>query len=57
MFPSEGLPSPWDRDVDDTMYAVWTVDFNNAHRITLKGGSMRRLYDSTKAVHNTPGHA
>ena len=30
---------------------------NNAHRITLKGGSMRRLYDSTKAVHNTPGHA
>ncbi len=22
---------------------------NNAHRITLKGGSMRRLYDSTKS--------
>ena len=34
-----------------------TASSTNAHRITLKGGSMRRLYDSTKEVHNTPGHA
>ena len=29
---------------------------NNAHRITLKGGSMRRLYDSTKETPTTPNH-
>ena len=29
----------------------------NAHRITLKGGSMRRLYDSTKEADAVPGDA
>ncbi len=33
------------------------LDDRYAHGGTLKGASMRRLYDSTKAVHNTPGHA
>jgi len=33
------------------------VVLNNAHRITLKGGSMRRLYDSTQKDHDPHDHA
>ena len=29
---------------------------NNAHRITLKGGSMRRLYDSTRETPSPISH-
>ena len=49
----------WHDVVGDPTFGDAILDrlLNNAHRITLKGGSMRRLYDSTKAVHNTPGHA
>ena len=49
----------WHDVVGDPTFGDAILDrlLNNAHRITLKGGSMRRLYDSTKEVHNTPGHA
>ncbi len=41
----------WHDVVGDPTFADAILDrlLNNAHRITLKGGSMRRLYDSTKA--------
>ena len=49
----------WHDVVGDPTFGDAILDrlLNNTHRITLKGGSMRRLYDSTKEVHNTPGHA
>ena len=49
----------WHDVVGDPTFGDAILDrlLNNAHRINLKGGSMRRLYDSTKEVHNTPGHA
>ena len=49
----------WHDVVGDPTFGDAILDrlLNNAHRITLKGGSMRRPYDSTKEVHNTPGHA
>ena len=37
---------------DPTLADAILDRLNNAHRITLKGGSMRRLYDSTKEVHH-----
>ena len=49
----------WHDVVGDPTFGDAILDrlLNNACRITLKGGSMRRLYDSTKEVHNTPGRA
>ena len=40
----------WHDVVGDPTFGDAILDrrLNNAHRITLKGGSMRRLYDSTK---------
>lgn len=45
------------RHVKTILSAILDRVLNNAHRITLKGGSMRRLYDSTKEAHNPPDHA
>ncbi len=41
----------WHDVVGDPTFGDAILDrlLNNAHRITLKGGSMRRLYDSTKS--------
>ncbi len=49
----------WHDVVGDPTFGDAILDriLNNAHRITLKGGSMRRLYDSTKEAHNPPDHA
>ena len=49
----------WHDVVGDPTFGDAILDrlLNNAHRITLKGGSMRRLYDSTKAVHTAPSNA
>ena len=46
----------WHDVVGDPTFGDAILDrlLNNAHRITLKGGSMRRLYDSTKEA---PGDA
>ena len=46
----------WHDVVGDPTFGDAILDrlLNNAHRITLKGGSMRRLYDSTKKL---PGDA
>ncbi|WP_420636470.1 IS21-like element helper ATPase IstB [Candidatus Palauibacter sp.] len=43
----------WHDVVGDPTFGDAILDrvLNNAHRITLKGGSMRRFYDSTKEVH------
>ena len=48
----------WHDLVGDATFGDAILDrlLNNAHRITLKGGSMRRLYDSTKETHTTPDH-
>ena len=44
----------WHDAVGDPTFGDAILDrlLNNAHRITLKGGSMRRLYDSTKGDPN-----
>ena len=49
----------WHDVVGDPTFGDSILDrlLNNAHRITLKGGSMRRLYDSTKPPRTTPGDA
>ena len=49
----------WHDVVDDPTFGDAILDraLNNVHRITLKGGSMRRLYDSTKEAHNHHDHA
>ncbi|MDE2796797.1 MAG: IS21 family transposase [Gemmatimonadota bacterium] len=48
----------WHDAVGDPTFGDAILDrlLNNAHRITLKGGSMRRLYDSTKEIPTTPSH-
>ena len=48
----------WHDVVGDPTFGDAILDrlLNNAHRITLKGGSMRRLYDSTKETPTTPNH-
>ena len=45
----------WHDLVGDPTFGDAILDrlLNNAHRITLEGASMRRLYDSTKS-HSTP---
>ena len=49
----------WHDVVGDPTFGDAILDrvLNNAHRITLKGGSMRRLYDSTKEARNPTDHA
>ena len=49
----------WHDVVGDPTFGDAILDrvLNNAHRITLKGGSMRRLYDSTKEAQNPHDHA
>ena len=46
----------WHDAIGDPTFGDAILDrlLNNAHRITLKGGSMRRLYDSTKETPTTP---
>ena len=48
----------WHDVVGDPTFGDAILDrlVNNAHRITLKGGSMRRLYDSTRETPTTPNH-
>ena len=48
----------WHDAVGDPTFGDAILDrlLNNAHRITLKGGSMRRLYDSTEETPTTPNH-
>ncbi len=49
----------WHDVVGDPTFGDAILDrlLNNAHRITLKGASMRRLYDSTKEPHAVPSDA
>ncbi len=49
----------WHEVVGDPTFGDAILDrlVNNAHRIDLKGASMRRLYDSTKMVRAVPGDA
>lgn len=46
----------WHETVGDATFADAILDrlVHNTHRITLKGGSMRRVYDSTKTPEVTP---
>ena len=50
---SQLLVEHWYDVVGDPTFGDAILDrvLNNAHRITLKGGSMRRFYDLTKEVH------
>ena len=49
----------WHDVVGDPTFGDAILDrlLNNAHRITLKGASMRRLYDSTKEPRAVSGNA
>ena len=49
----------WHEVVGDPTFGDAILDrlLNNAHRIDLRGASMRRLYDSTKEVRADPGDA
>ena len=56
MFPSEGLPSPWDRDVDDTM-SLLSVAFEHVpeldeERVAILGSSRGGAVALLAAVRN-----
>jgi DNA replication protein DnaC len=54
LLTSQVPPDLWHDIVGDATFGDAILDrlLHNAHRITLKGGSMRRVYDSTKGAKN-----